>query len=368
MDTEASSPATMDTQLFQAHAAIAEYARAEGSKIPTDEQALIIAKGRALLSGYHARWSGENALWQVIDQEIERPFALSLVNPKTGRASKSFGMGGMLDVYARRLDTGRKLIVDHKTTSEDISDPASPYLRQLAVDAQASQYMLAKWLQNEKPDGALWDVIKKPTIAPRKLTKAELATLAETGLYCGAWFSPDLVEQVQASGRESVSMYEARLADDCIRVRPSFYYLRREVPRLDGAVLKYAADLWDHSQDILRARRLGRWPEHSGACLLYGSPCEYLGICSGHDSTDSGRWVSRDQLHPELESNSDLLTHSRVRCYQTCPAKHYYKYELRLERADRVEREALYFGSCVHAGLEAWWRFLIPNEETTING
>ena len=91
---------------------------------------------------------------------------------------------------------------------------------------------------------------------------------------------------------------------------------------------------------------------------MYGSPCKYLGICSGHDEPDSNNWQKRDLVHielPELEGDGrDVLTNSRIRTFQTCRRKHFYQYDIGSERINEEEREALYFGSCFHAALAAW--------------
>lgn len=108
--------------------------------------------------------------------------------------------------------------------------------------------------------------------------------------------------------------------------------------------------------------------------MLYGSPCKFLGICSGHDTPDSDKWRRKKERHPELgdaiEHDADALTNSRIRTFQTCRRKHFYEYELGIERQDEDEKEALYFGAMFHAALEAWWRcFLVSNSEVShVNG
>jgi CRISPR/Cas system-associated exonuclease Cas4 (RecB family) len=59
---------------------------------------------------------------------------------------------------------------------------------------------------------------------------------------------------------------------------------------------------------------------------------------------------------PGIEGDGrNVLTNSRIRCFQTCRRKHFYEYELGVERQDEEEREALYFGNLWHAALEAWF-------------
>ena len=250
-------------------------------------------------------------------------------------------------------------MVDHKTTSEDISDPNSPYWRQLAIEGQASHYMLLEWLNGRKADGALWDVVRKPGISPKKLAKADVQAVTFYKKYLGESVSEESIQELQVEGRESYEMYELRLAQDCTAERPQWYFQRRQVPRLDAELHEYATELWEHSQELLHARNTNRHARNSGACMLYHSPCKYLGICSGHDEADSPNWTRKAQVHSELPElagdGRDVLTNSRIRTFQTCRRKHYLAYELGIERLDEEEREALFFGTVFHAGLAAWF-------------
>lgn len=93
--------------------------------------------------------------------------------------------------------------------------------------------------------------------------------------------------------------------------------------------------------------------------MLYGSPCEFLGVCSGYDDISSANWKQREWVHPELPAGEgrglELLTNSRIRCFQTCRQKHHFKYEIGIERVDEEERESLFFGDLFHRALEAYF-------------
>lgn len=320
------------------------------------KQLLIASKCRALMAGYHAQWI--NAGYEV--ESVEQVVTSDLYNPETQRRSRSFSIAGKIDVTTRR--DNRRIIFDHKTTSEDISDPNSPYWRQLAIEGQATHYMLLEWLNERKADGALWDVVRKPQISPKKLSKSEAQAAAVTKRYCGGKLTDHSVLELNRTGRETYEMYEYRLLDDCGSVRPQWYFQRRPVPRLDSQIYEHATDLWEHSQEKLVARRMNRHAKNSGACMLYHSPCIFLGICSGHDTPDSDRWTRKEQVHAELPElpgdGRDVLTISRIRMFQTCRQKEYLAYELGLERPDEEEKEALFFGTIWHLAQEAWWSTL----------
>lgn len=331
-----------------------------------DAQQLIRAKCRALMVGYDHRW--RSSPWKAI--AVEQIVESGLTNPLTNRDSRTFTVAGKLDVIAEY--EGKRYVIDHKTTSQSVEDPASPFWRQLVVEAQPSHYMLLEWQNGRKLDGAMWDVIRKPAISPRKLgTKAERASIVAERTYYGQPVGDEYLQRIVAGeDRESIAMYEARLRADVID-RPEWYYARQCVPRLDHEMLEYAEELWDIGQEIANARKTERHYRNSGACLLYNSPCEFLGICSGHDSPDSDKWVRRQSVHEELDGLSgdgrNVLTNSRLRCFQTCRKRHFFKYELGIERFDAEEREALWFGTVLHAGLQAWWESFLP-EVTNGNG
>lgn len=320
-----------------------------------DRAALMGTRIRALLVGYDARWQKAPA-W--VPLEVERLYQSDLWNPQSGRRSRTYTLAGIIDLLAETVDG--VAVIDHKTTSDDISDPNSDYWRQLAVEGQLSHYFLLLWLNGIKPACGIWDVVRKPQIAPRQITKAEQKDFSIKGRWFG-FALPDEIPAALGTGRETLAMYEARLINDCVNERPGHYFQRRVIPRLDAEVHEYAGELWDHGQDMVTARATGRNVRNSGGCLLYGSACRYLGICSGHDSPDSDRWRKREWVHNEIEpvNGSDgrgLLTNSRIRCFQTCRRKHQLQYEVGLERVDEEEREALLFGRLWHEGQAAYFQ------------
>ncbi len=322
-----------------------------------DKQQLVRTKVRGLMRGYDARWIDAGYVPFAVEEHIENP----LTNIETQRTSRTFRVAGKLDVLAKY--DGRTVLMDHKTTSIDITDPNGSYWRQLVVEAQPSSYMLQAWSNEIKIDSAVWDVIRKPSIRPAKIAKGVRALAVANRSYCGFPLEQAELDWLQTNESENVTLYEMRLADDCTVQRPEWYFQRKGVPRTDSELYEYAIELWEHGQEILHARNTKRHARNSGACMLYGSPCKFLGICSGHDSPNSDKWKVKECVHRELPKmqgdGRDALTNSRIRCFQTCRRKHFYEYEMGIEAQDEEEREALYMGTLTHIGLEAWWRFLM---------
>lgn len=333
----------------------------------SDERGRLVAtKCAALMRGYDARWKNAGYVPLSVEDMLVSP----LYNPSTQRKSRRFSIAGKRDLVC--MEGGRRVLFDHKTTSDSIEDPDGTFWRQLAIEGQVDHYLLLSLLLGERFDFAVWDVIKKPTISPKKLTKKERASIAAFGEYCGLPVSGIGQQWVVNSDRETHELYGLRLADDCINVRPSWYFQRRTVSRMDFEILEYAEELWSHQQDIGETRRNERWVRNPGACMMYGSPCRYLGICSNADTPDSDHWTRRENVHEELPTlnghGRDVLTNSCIRCFQTCRRKFYYRYELGLKRIDEEEREPLFFGHVIHKALEAWWTAIKENRHDDNSG
>ncbi|ANS03326.1 hypothetical protein [uncultured Mediterranean phage uvDeep-CGR2-KM19-C37] len=345
-----------DTQLAAALTAVND---ATPDDATPDEQ-LVAAKCRGLIRGYHAKWETDNPYDPFA---VERVLTAPLTNINTLRDSRTFQIAGMLDVLATY--NSRTVVIDHKTTSCDIAHD-SPYWEQLSIEGQVSQYVLLCGLHGIVVQNAMWDVIRKPGIKPKKISKSDREAILARFEYFGQTPLEESWGYI-ADGNESenLELYEARLADDCTNVKPEWYFQRQLVPRIDSEVAEYAAEVWQHGKDLLYERRRGaNHPRNSGACMLYGTPCKFLAVCSGHDTIDSDNWQRKEQVHSELPmldgDGKQVLTHSRIRCFQTCRRKHYYEYELGVERRMETDTEALYFGSLMHLALNAWWRALIP--------
>jgi hypothetical protein len=326
--------------------------------------AVMAAKLRALMRGYAHRYA--NNTWQVTS--VEDYVSSELYNPETQRTSRTFQMAGKMDL--RVIDAeGKRVLVDHKTTSEDVEDPMAAYWKQLVIEGQANHYLLLEWLNGRKVDYAIWDVVRKPTISPRQLTKAEVKIIESEGKYGGYSVHPDDVKLALQDGRETPNLYEARLSQDCIETRPERYFQRRRLLRLDNEVAEYAQELWEQGQEIISARRNNRHMRNSGACMNHGSACRYLSVCSGHDSPESAQWKRKEWVHNELieidgtNGGRDLLTNSRVRSFQTCRRKHFYDYELGIEPVKAEDKEALIFGDLWHKAQEAFWRAIKTQQE-----
>ena len=327
---------------------------------PDDPKLVSLGQIFGLLQGYHERYRSSD--WEPV--EVDKYYEAPLWNPETKQKSRTFSLGMLLDLMA--LASDKRILVDHKTTSSDIADPNADYWRQLIIEGQLSHYLYILWLNGLKADAAVWDVVRKPAISPRQLNSGEKKQLQNDGTWFGVKIDETNAQECLATGRENIALYSLRVANDCSKERPEHYFQRRQIPRLDAEIMDYAREVWEHGQELVTLRRTERHVRNSGACILYGGACEFLSLCSGHDDLNSDRWQRKQQVHSELPivtgDGRNILTTSRVRCYQTCRRKHYLQYELGIERADAEEKKSLWFGSVWHRALAIYFKTKQENQ------
>jgi len=244
------------------------------------------AKAEALIVGYDARWSEDRSLYRVID--VEARFTTPLVNPETGRPSRTWQLGGKLDVLIEEIASGRLGVAEHKFTSEDMS-PGTDYWRRLKMDPQVSLYYAGGEALLGRPiDFCLYDVAKRPAQRPKK--KAVEVKFKKDG-------APYANQQL---ANETPEEFRTRLLE-AIAEDPRGFFARAEVVRLEGEVADAVFDVWQLGQQLSEADRVGRYPRNPNSCLQYGRSCPFLGVCCGEASLDDPSLYRRtDTVHPEL--------------------------------------------------------------------
>ncbi len=298
---------------------------------------------------------------------VEAEFVADLRNPETGAASKTFQLGGKLDVLVRDLRDRRIFIVEHKTSSEDIS-LGSFYWRRLMLNAQISAYMVGARALGVEPDGVLYDVIGKPDLRPRAVPVVDddgvKIVLDASGVRVRTkdgkkWRETADTAQgfVLQTRPETVDEYRARVAE-AISADPSRYFARGVVVRLESEDREAAFDAWQTATNIREGRAAERYPRNPDACAMYNSTCSYFDVCSGQTSIeDTYRYERVSARHAELSrdvAKLPLLTNSEMGTYRACARKHHYRYDMGFRPIDDGT-EATRFGTLVHKGLEGWW-------------
>lgn len=312
------------------------------------------ARARALMIAYDHRWFFEP--WRCI--AVEQEFNVPVSNPDTTGTSKTFTLAGKRDGLLEDQE-GRLWLLEHKTTSDTtFADPGGAYWRAMSIDSQVSAYVLAAWQEGVKIYGTLYDVLRRPQLKQKKVPrKAKEGVGDEQEIENGTYFGFSVQghgPMTDADGIETPAALMLRIARAAVD-NPGDWFVRRAIPRLDSDLLDYQAKLWDVSQDLLSARRTNRWYRCDSACLR-PYQCPYLSLCSGHDDESSDHWKLLESLHRELNDvDNNALTVSRIKVWEQCRRRYYYRYERGLVPAQDEDSDSLRFGSLLHRALEAWW-------------
>lgn len=275
------------------------------------------AKLRAMICGYHIRWESDVERYEVLEVECE--FTMPLLNPATNAPSRTWMLAGKIDgvFWERALEA--KLVVEHKTSSEDIS-PGSQYRVRLQLDNQVSTYMDGAAALGHLVAGCLYDVLKKPALRPykatpeaqRKFTAGKVCTdLADDCPKCAGsgWKEAPRLHATQRDRDETPEEYQARVMT-AIAEDPASYYQRFLVVRLEAEMLEYRFDTWNLGRNLADAIRLDRAPRNSDACSRYGRTCPFLPVCLGQASLDDETKYRRSGPHPELNQTKEESAHA----------------------------------------------------------
>jgi len=248
-----------------------------------------LARARAMLRAYHRRWLRAAPALEVLGVEVQ--FETPLVNPMTNRASRTWRLAGKIDVLVRD-ELRRELIVEHKTSAEDLSS-GSEYWRRLQLDTQISMYYAGARALGHDPRGVIYDVLGKTRHRPLKATSPEDRKYTKDGaLYAK-----------QRDRDETPEEYEARL--DAIYDESAEVLLqRRQVVRLEAEEREFAWEAWQYAQRIREDERAERHPRNPDSCSRYGRACAFLDACAGLADLDDPARFRKGPIHPELQEAS----------------------------------------------------------------
>lgn len=248
-------------------------------------------KAELLMEGYHLRWSGSMAEYEVI--AVEREFAAPLPTPAGAKRARRLKVAGKLDVLVRRLADGAVWIVEHKTTTADLT-PGSTYWQRLRMDTQVSVYFEGTHTLGYEPVGCLYDVISKPQQRPLKATPLDKRKVKKDGTY---YANVRLEDETMAS-------FRLRMMEE-IGAAPEAYFQRSEVVRLEAEMEESRRDTYDTAMMIRETKKADRAPRNPDACFLYNRPCDFYDVCCRVASIDDEtRFQRLASVHPELDTDN----------------------------------------------------------------
>lgn len=254
----------------------------------------------ALVRGWHHQYGGDFICEYIA---VEQSFELPIINPETNGITPKYKSAGKIDGIVK-LPDGRIAIIEHKTTSEAI-DSGADYWDKLTFDSQISRYYLAARNLGYDISTVIYDVVRKPGISPRNITKAARAQATADGHYFGVKLTATCPEH------ETPQMYGARLLAD-LKERPEFYFARNEITRIQADLDDFAWEQWAIMKQISESDRFGRWYRNTNSCNQWNKRCEYMDLCAGkcadpQEQTPAG-FVVKYVLHPELAETTTGAT------------------------------------------------------------
>jgi hypothetical protein len=246
-----------------------------------------------LIAGYDAIWDEQDLGEQRMRTErVEAQFELELRNPQTGAASRTWRLGGKIDAIVQYK--GEPWIVEHKTTSEDIS-PGSAYWQKLRLDDQVSTYLEGARSLGFDVRGCVYDVVAKPALRQLRATPAEdrKYTKKDGKLYANQRETDETPEEFRVRLRENIAE------------NPERYFGRGEVIRTPEEEQEAAWDLWQIARSIRESQLQNRHPRNVQACFAWNKACEYFGVCTGSDSLENDtRYRKVSTQNEELDDTS----------------------------------------------------------------
>jgi hypothetical protein len=266
-----------------------------------------LAKLQVLLTGYHLRWADEAAFYEVLGVELQ--FEGPLVNPVTKAESRTWRLAGKLDVLVRDLRDGLVRVVEHKSSSEDVS-PGSDYWRRLKMDGQVSVYFEGGRLLGHQVYAVLYDVVGKlrhelnaVPVVDEHGNKVVLDAKGERVRTAqGKWRQTGDTAQgyVLQTRPETLAEFQTRVAG-LVAEAPERFFTRGEVHRLEQELADGLTDVWQLAQSLRDEERSGRFPRNPDACVQPGRTCPFFAACAGEASLEDQRlYVRNDDVHPEL--------------------------------------------------------------------
>ncbi len=201
----------------------------------------------------------------------EQRFDSALVNPASGRSSRSFRVAGGIAGVVRQGDD--VLLFKHKTVAAIPHDLGDRLAADLSLHAHA---YFAREALGHPITGTLCNVLVKPRLV-QAVGESEESYQAR----CAELIAASKTGKTSAKRRlpESDEEFQGRLAA-WLAAEPRF--VRFRVPLDADTVAAVRTQMWGVGKEILLARRENHWHRNSHACFGFGA-CAYWPVCSATD-------------------------------------------------------------------------------------
>jgi hypothetical protein len=196
----------------------------------------------AMFHAYIEAYPRENEDWEIIDVEV--PFEVEIVNPRTGKKSTAFRRAGKVDLLVRDRE-GEYIAIDHKTTGKR----TETFVLDCLVDQQVPSYEVCIGLAKGLP-----------------VRKCMYNVLTKTHHYRGT------------KKAESEEMFLDRLIKEAYS-SPTFRH-REYVTLDDERIAQIKQEMWN-TKNLLQFYRGSKFfPRNTGYCNQWNRRCEYFNVCA----------------------------------------------------------------------------------------
>lgn len=309
--------------------------------------------------------------------KVEQVVSLPVINPATGRPSRTFRYMGKIDAISGTT------LVDWKTTG----DPYK-FVTEIAIGCQAELYAMCVLAEGVKIDSIEYRLVRRPTIK-YKVPRFTFRVYKPGRKTAVAKFDNMDAAQEKVLDMDGGTIEESHTGNidrDDYESEGFQWILDQDdglvthVYHLTESKLRHARQyLWDMGQKLLDARRNARWVPNEKACFACGRPCEFLPVCelkaNGADYEEAIRedYFPLESTHRELNlgelsmlegtggglkpisnlTSRNILTYSSLGVLNTCELKYYWRHERGLSKHAEEGSESLWVGSATHVGMEA---------------
>jgi hypothetical protein len=261
----------------------------------TEEGVLALAKSKLYLWGYYYRWMSSMDDFVEHKTTVEDEFRLKI---------DKLSFAGKFDVVTKDANTGRWVIIEHKTAGSHASNITSPYWEKLPMDVQLTLYREAvrrRQSLDYVPD-VIYDVLittssepsqRKPYVRKRKNE------------------SVDSYNARKAGNKENLEEYFERVTPDYYdppHVAGSAKYIRRRITVTKQEHQERLAEIISMAR-LLEPVPLGDYGDgeatspwthirNTSSCKDFGG-CEFLNVCLSREGLESASYMKRE-IHPEL--------------------------------------------------------------------
>lgn len=237
----------------------------------------------AMMNAYYQRYKTEPFEFAFLDPmagpAIEHKFNTSIINPDTGRASKTYQLKGKVDgviilgegvvINEQEVKPGYYLL-EHKTASS----VDECYWEQRWTDFQITLYSKCiERVHNIKIEGVLYNVLLKPKLRQKKAESDEEFEARKKSFIARSKTGKTKAKKHEGESNES---FQERLAEWYEKLE-AFQRKIITIPENQYKELEY--ELWELTQAALEAKKRDGWYRNPDFCFNYNRACEYYDIC-----------------------------------------------------------------------------------------